>query len=42
MYSQHPEIAKRWAEEHGDKIVPRRKDGGSDMRRVKPAAERTM
>lgn len=42
MYSQHPEIAKAWAAEHGNKIVPTKKDGKSDMRRVKPAAKRTM
>lgn len=22
LYSQHPDIAKRWAAEHGNKIVP--------------------
>lgn len=40
MYENHPEIAKRWADEHGNQVVPKRKDGKSDMRRVKPAAKR--
>ncbi len=40
MHAQHPDIAKRWDAETGGKVVPTRKDGKSDMRRVKPAAKR--
>ena len=28
LYSQHPKIAKKWAAEHGNKIVPKKKKIG--------------
>lgn len=42
MHANHPEIAKKWETEYGDKIVPKRADGKSDMRRVKGAANKTI
>ena len=32
MYARHPEIAKRWASEHGNKIVP---SGKADRKKRK-------